>query len=68
MRDMFSKGRNHIHSGESHPQAKLTEKQVLSIRRYRAAGEKLIDVAARFGISLTTVSDIANRKIWAHLE
>jgi DNA-binding MarR family transcriptional regulator len=51
--------------GEKTPTAKLTEEQVLEIRRrigqtQRALGEE-------FGVDQSTISDILKGRTWAHL-
>lgn len=51
--------------GERNPSAKLSAEQVSQIR---AIGRSLTqaDISDLYGIHQTTVSDILNRKIWAH--
>jgi len=54
--------------GESHPQAKLTEKEVLEIRTmYVPRKVTLKSIARIYKIDYTTVSDIIRRKIWTHI-
>lgn len=55
--------------GERHGRAKLTEQDVTSIREMYSSRPRPTqkDIAARFGISISTVSDIVNRKRWAHV-
>lgn len=48
--------------------AKLTDDDVREIRKAREAGFLLSDVAARYGISISRVSMIANRKSWGHVK
>lgn len=60
----FAKG---FHCGESTPSSKLNAKSVQDIRAARSSGEKLKVIAKRFGISLSTVSVIVNRKSWSHI-
>lgn len=50
--------------GEQKPQAKLTEKQVLIIRR---SGESASKLAKRFSIGRRHISDIKRRVVWKHL-
>lgn len=52
--------------GEAHPLSTLTEKDVLEIRS-RKGGEPSTHVAARYGISSTTVLKIWRRESWAWL-
>lgn len=51
-------------SGENNPKAKLNDAEVLSIRRLRAKGVPLKDIAERIGISVSQVSAIARGKFW----
>lgn len=53
--------------GERHGQAKLTEGQVIEIRRLAALGIRQKDVGAQFGITQTMVSHIVRRTAWTHL-
>ena len=45
--------------GERHHRAKLTDAQVVEIRRLRDDGARLVDIAALFGTSTSNVSKIA---------
>ena len=69
-RDCFAKGRGIQPSlqGESHPQAKLTEEQVISIRRRVAGGESRGSMAREFGVAKCTVRLIVNHRSWSWLE
>jgi len=53
--------------GERHPLAKLTEADVIKIRRRLAAGEFQREIAADFGVSRSAVSVIATGRTWSHL-
>jgi DNA-binding transcriptional regulator YiaG len=53
--------------GEKHPQSKLSEFDVREIRK-AADSESQDEIAARFGVSRATVSDIINRRTWDWLE
>ena len=57
--DMHRKGRARPPRGETHPMAKLTDVEVLSIRRLRASGRSLNFIAQRFGISFQYVSELS---------
>jgi hypothetical protein len=52
--------------GEDRTQAKLTEAAVLDMRA-RWPGEKQSDLAAEYGVSQMTVSNILRRKRWTHI-
>lgn len=47
--------------------AKLTEAQVLEIRKAARSGERYCDIARRFGISSGNVLAIATHFLWKHL-
>jgi hypothetical protein len=63
---MINKSR-HVH-GERSCHAKLTDKDVIEIRRSYAAKEfSLRTLGLKYGISNVTVFDIIKRKYWKHL-
>ena len=66
--DMLAKGRGNKSRGERQHLAKLTEKQVREIRKRKAAGEFLREIAPDYGVSLRTVSLICRREIWKHVD
>lgn len=54
--------------GQSHPSAKLTDEQVLHIRRLWSMGHRNIKVIARNNkVSPSNVLKIIQRKTWNHL-
>jgi len=53
--------------GESHGSAKLTELDVLQIRRMLGIGARQVDMATQFGIAQCSVSEIKQRKTWRHI-
>lgn len=53
--------------GECVGSSKLTETQVLEIRRRRADGEKLEALASTFGVAVSTIHGIVHGRRWAHL-
>lgn len=54
--------------GEQHGRARLTEADVLEIRRIYAAGEMAQHpLAHRFGVSRSLIKDIVQGKCWRHL-
>lgn len=70
MADMRAKGRAHFHrfpDGTKHPNAKLREVDVLSIRRLRAKGLSLAKLGERFDLNPSTVHDIVRGKTWKHV-
>lgn len=65
--DMHAKGRarqGHV-IGERHGMAKLTADMV---REIRASKDRQIDLAERFGVSRTCISDVQRRVVWQHIE
>ena len=56
-----------IKKGEDGTNSKLTEKQVLEIRRRRAEGERGVDLAKEFGVGPDTICAIHKRKNWGWL-
>lgn len=71
VRDMQAKGRvsrvTRV-AGASHPQAKLNDAEVTAIKRQRAAGAKVGDLAAKYGVSASVVTRITNGRAWRHLQ
>lgn len=63
-RDRERKGRGVRQRGITHPQAKMTEAEVLAIR---ADTRRLAVIGEEYGLSATTVSQIRRRKSWKHL-
>lgn len=53
--------------GETGGHTKLTEKQVLEIRRRADTGENLAAIARDFGVDRTLPGKIKHREIWAHV-
>ena len=53
--------------GEVHPQAKLTEAQVMQLLRFSRKGVINRRLAERFGISETHVGRLVKRTAWKHL-
>lgn len=68
VRDMLAKGRARPPRGEAHHAAKLTVAQVRTIRRRRAAGEKLIDLAREYDVCDGRLSSLCRHpeKNWSH--
>lgn len=63
MADMDSKGRrvNTPHPGEANGRAVLTEADV---RLIRSSDERGVDLAARLGVTKSTISSIRNGRLW----
>ncbi len=70
VRDCVAKGRNAYapRRGEEHPKARLTEAEVLEIRRlYRRGEAGYRRLAVRFGVTPMAIKAIVVRRSWDHL-
>jgi len=68
MRDRDAKGRLGAREGEWNGFAKLTDTNVLEIRKlYAKGGVFQKALAARFGVDQSHISEIVHRKTWAHV-
>jgi len=56
-----------IQRGEQQANAKLTDDQVIAIRRAYIAGEHRDTIAARYGLSPLSIPDLVSGKSWKHL-
>ncbi len=65
--DMIAKGRGICFGGAGNGYAKLTDEDVIDIRKLVLEGTTQIDVAKEFGITQANVSLIVLRKTWAHI-
>jgi hypothetical protein len=67
--DMAAKGRERVPTlrGSEHGESKLTNEDVLRIRKEVASGAKQKDIAAELGVSASLVSLVVRRKAWRHL-
>ena len=68
MRDRDMKGRQFDKHGENNPRAKLTQSQVLKIRElYSTKKYFQSELAKRFGVDQTTISNIKLGRSWNYL-
>lgn len=74
MDDMWKKGRHRKlesylghQRGTQHPNAKINDDIVRAIRADRAAGMTLKPLGVKYGLHYSTISDICNGHIWAHV-
>ena len=65
MADKVAKGRQT--RGETSKVNKLTEADVIELRRLRALGVKLRELADQFGLHITGAGLIARRVNWKHV-
>lgn len=67
-RDKVEAGRCNALRGEVHPDAKLTEAEVLTIRRrYAAGGVSQSALAREYGLSQPSIGKIVRRETWTHI-
>ena len=68
MTDMVNKGRTHTLRGSLQLNSKLTEKQVLEIRKeYTNTKTTQKKLAIEYGVCQQLIGDIINRKKWNHV-
>jgi hypothetical protein len=65
MNDVVERGRQR---GSSNTFSKLTEEDVLRIKKRIAAGEKYKDIAEDYCIKKCTIADIATQRSWSHVQ
>lgn len=53
--------------GTGHHKAKLTEADVVDIRKRRASGEKLVALASEYGVAHSVISALVKRTTWKHV-
>lgn len=53
--------------GEKNPNSKLSERDVLDIRKSKEEGITHQELADKYKVTKTTISQIVNRKLWQHL-
>lgn len=56
------------HFGESHPNATLTEQDIVEIKYLLVQGFNCAEIAKKFNVDRTNISSIANEKTWGHIE
>jgi len=67
IQDALKKGRMAITKGEFNGQSKLTEAQVLSIRREYAEGKTISELARKYKAGWTTIHRVVTRETWRHI-
>lgn len=67
MKHAFSTGLAKPRLGEEHHGAKLTEEDVVRIRKRCAAGESQMAVARDYRLNHVTIHNIMHRKSWKHV-
>ena len=65
--DLIRNGRMPNRKGMNHPMVKLTDLDVVAIRKMRKQGKTLREIGDLFGVSEASVSLICRKKIWNHV-
>jgi len=65
--DMHERGRNPNRKGTKHPLARLSEFDVLEIRRLKSCGYTEVALSERFGVGRSQIGKIVNRINWKHV-
>ena len=66
MNDKVSRDR--CSKGERHTASRLTNAQVLEIRKLRSYGESMALIASKINVCPSTVCNVINRRFWRHVE
>lgn len=67
--DRDSRNRSNVLRGAASPNSKLTEKDVIDIRRkYAAGGVRQIELASEYGVGQMQVSRIIRGERWSHVD
>lgn len=66
-RDCSAKGRHSNQNGGNNSSAKMTETKVRIARMFYKNGFSQRELAALFGVSQPTISDIVRKKLWNHV-
>jgi len=67
MADREAKGRGADHAGTNNGKCRLTEPQVLEIRKSHGTGITQTSLAYRYGVSVPAINHIITRRNWAHV-
>jgi hypothetical protein len=66
--DEFKENISRVNRGENNSQSKLKKEDVLDIRtRYAKGGIIMKELAEKYGVSITIISSVINRKSWKHI-
>jgi hypothetical protein len=65
--DMVGKGRQRSLVGSAHPNSKLTEEQVVAIRRQKHNGATYDQLEKLFGVSRYCLHQVVNLRGWKHV-
>lgn len=65
--DKMARGRANAPRGSAMSNALLTESDIPIIRQRLADGDRRRDVAADYGVSLSTIDTVKSRRTWSHV-
>jgi hypothetical protein len=69
MDDKTNKARNNVARGSTHYKTKLTNNDIIHIRRkYSLCNTKQVDLAEELGLSRSAIEKIVNNRTWKHVE
>ncbi len=68
MQDMIRKGRKFLTQGETNGSSKLTDKQVINIRRLAKSGISNRSIAAKYQVCPSNIGMIVKRITWRHIK
>jgi len=63
----YKLGLTSMNKGEDHYLAKLTERDVLEIKKYKGSKIKYKDISKIYGVNKNTIGSIIKGKTWKHL-
>lgn len=67
MQDCLKRGRINNSKGSKCSWSKLTDKNIVEIRKLSCEGIGQSELGRRFGVSQTNIRDICRRRIWRHI-
>ena len=65
--DKIKKGRDVTFKGEQHGMAKLSEKQILEIRKELGTGKSGYKIAKEYNVTRNLIYSIKHRRLWKHI-
>lgn len=65
--DKINKNRQNSNAGTCNPRAKLTELDVINIRKKLKSGYKATELLHEYPVSLGVIGNIKHRRLWKHL-
>lgn len=69
IRHAFKTGLSSVARGDDHKASKLTEEEVIEIKRlYSTGGYRYIDLAKKFDVAKITISRIITKESWKHVK